>query len=117
MLRRDIIFHPTVDGYEVNGVYRICISIGSNGDIVAVEKLASEYERVGDVPLKSESDIENDIVDGNYSLSDAHYRNNLIATDIDINMYADPESEYIQPVFSITNNDGDMNILVDAMRR
>ena len=117
VLRRDIIFHPTVDGYEVNGVYRICISIGSNGDIVAVEKLASEYERVGDVPLKSESDIENDIVDGNYSLSDAHYRNNLIATDIDINMYADPESEYIQPVFSITNNDGDMNILVDAMRR
>ena len=77
VLRKNVYFYPEVAGKPVYGTFRICISISGSGEIVGVDKFANEYALV-DADVAPNSIL----ID---SVSDA--------------FYADPESEYIQPIY------------------
>lgn len=113
----DISYDPQVDGMDVYGVFRICISVGSNGEIVSIEKLANKYKFVENVPLKNASDIEKDISDGAYSISSNTPNRSTIISDVEIKLYSDPESDFIQPIYELSDKDDSVFILIDAHLR
>lgn len=117
VLAWDVYYYPKVDGKDVYGVYRICISVGSDGKIVGVDKLASEYELVKEVPVKSKEQLYSDFMNGDFTFTSDITNSNTILSNADLIFYVDPHSEYIQPVVRISDANREAEIIIDAHQR
>lgn len=116
-LRWNIFYYPTVGGKPVYGVFRICIAVGANGEIVGVEKLANEYEKVTDVPLITAQQVSEEVAADRFMYMGEDNLKQRTLSEVQISMYADVESDFIQPVYEISNSDGSARILIDAQYR
>lgn len=117
VLRRSVYYYPTMDNNPVYGVFRICIEVGSNGEIVGVEKLASEYEKVTDVQLSDLQSVKKDFATQDFMYMGEDTPQYTELEQAEVGFYADVESEYIQPVYIISNADESAAILIDALNR
>jgi len=64
--------------------------------------------------------LEESFVDGEYSISETTKFNRsgkTVISNVDIKMYADPESEYIQPIYELTDSDDSISMIIDAQQR
>ena len=116
-LRWNIFYYPTVEGKPVYGVFRICIAVGANGEIVGVEKLANEYEKVADVPLITVQQVSEEVAADRFMYIGEDDLEQSTLSEVQISLYADVESEFVQPVYEIASNDGSARILIDAQYR
>lgn len=117
VLAWDVCYYPKVNNYGVYGVYRINISIGSNGEIVGVNKLANDYELVENVNLKDYRQINLDFESGDFSFSGEVESDNAILSNIEIKYYVEPDGEYIQPIYVISDENSGAEIILDAQDR
>lgn len=116
-LRWTMYYYPKVENEPAYGVFRISIGVGSDGKIVGVEKLASEYEKVSDVPLSSIEDVRKRFHEGNYMYTGDDVPQKTDLVNAAVGYYADVESEYIQPVYILSNTDETASIVMDAQDR
>lgn len=117
VLRWTVYYYPMVENEPVYGVFRISIGVGSDGKIVGVEKLASEYEKVSDVPLFDIEDVRNRFNEKNYMYMGDDMPQKTELLNADVGYYADVESEYIQPVYVLSNADETASIIMEAQDR
>ena len=106
ILKKNVYFYPEIDGKPVYGTFRICISVSPSGEIVGVDKLANEYELV-DVPVEGKSfkDVTAALDQKDYVLNSEVAPRSISIDSISDAFYADPESEYIQPIYVLEGID------------
>lgn len=117
VLAWDICYYPNLDSYQVYGVYRISISIGSNGEIVSVNKLANDYELVEKVELKDYKQINLDFENDNFAFSGEVDSDNAVLSNIELKYYVEPNGEYIYPIYVISDENSSAEIMIDAQDR
>lgn len=117
VVRWNVSYYPTVENRPVYGVFRICIAVGANGKIVEVEKLAGEYEKVAEVPLADLQTVKNNFTAQKFLCIKDERPLKPAMEQAELGFYADAESEYIQPVYDISNADKTAEILIDAQNR
>lgn len=117
VVRWNVSYYPTVENRPVYGVFRICIAVGANGKIVEAEKLAGEYEKVTEVPLADLQTVKNNFAAQKFLCIKDERQQNPEMEQAELGFYADAESEYIQPVYDISNADKTAEILIDAQNR
>lgn len=100
VLRKNVYFYPEVAGKPVYGTFRICISISGSGEIVGVDKFANEYALVdADVEGKNYHEVAISLSENDYTLNAEVAPNSILIDSVSDAFYADPESEYIQPIY------------------
>lgn len=100
ILRKNVYFYPEVAGKPVYGTFRICISISGSGEIVGVDKFANEYALVdADVEGKNYHAVATSLSENDYTLNAEVAPNSILIDSVSDAFYADPESEYIQPIY------------------
>ena len=100
VLRKNAYFYPEVAGKPVYGTFRICISISGSGEIVGVDKFANEYALVdADVEGKNYHEVATSLSENDYTLNAEVAPNSILIDSVSDAFYADPESEYIQPIY------------------
>ena len=100
ILRKNVYFYPEIAGKPVYGTFRICISISGRGEIVGVDKFANEYALVdADVEGKDYRDVATSLSENDYTLNAEVAPNSILIDSVSDAFYADPESEYIQPIY------------------
>ena len=100
VLRKNVYFYPEVAGKPVYGTFRICISISGSGEIVGVDKFANEYALVdADVEGKNYHEVATSLSENDYTLNAEVAPNSILIDSVSDAFYADPESEYIQPIY------------------
>ena len=100
VLRKNVYFYPEVAGKPVYGTFRICISISGSGEIVGVDKFANEYALVdADVEGKNYHEVATSLSENDYTLNAEVALNSILIDSVSDAFYADPESEYIQPIY------------------
>lgn len=110
----DVYYYPKVDGRPVYGVFRIVVSVGTDGEVVGTLKLAGKYESTDEVPLKTWDDIRADLASGSYFILSAASGTDAALTHVELAYYADVESDDILPVYSLSDETGKTQILIDA---
>ena len=99
ILRKNVYFYPEIAGKPVYGTFRICISVSGSGEIVGVDKLANEYTLVdADVEGKNYQEVAASLSENEYTLNAEVAPNSILIDSVSDAFYADPESEYIQPI-------------------
>ena len=100
VLRKNVYFYPEIAGKPVYGTFRICISISGSGEIVGVDKFANEYALVdADVEGKNYREVATSLSENDYTLNAEVAPNSILIDSVSDAFYADPESEYIQPIY------------------
>lgn len=100
ILRKNVYFYPEVAGKPVYGTFRICISISGSGEIVGVDKFANEYALVdADVEGKNYHEVATSLSENDYTLNAEVAPNSILIDSVSDAFYANPESEYIQPIY------------------
>ena len=100
ILRKNVYFYPEIAGKPVYGTFRICISISGSGEIVGVDKFANEYALVdADVEGKNYHEVATSLSENDYTLNAEVAPNSILIDSVSDAFYADPESEYIQPLY------------------
>lgn len=100
VLRKNVYFYPEIAGKPVYGTFRICISISGSGEIVGVDKFANEYALVdADVKGKNYHEVATSLSENDYTLNAEVAPNSILIDSVSDAFYADPESEYIQPIY------------------
>lgn len=100
ILRKNVYFYPEIAGKPVYGTFRICISISGRGEIVGVDKFANEYALVdADVEGKDYREVATSLSENDYTLNAEVAPNSILIDSVSDAFYADPESEYIQPIY------------------
>lgn len=100
ILRKNVYFYPEIAGKPVYGTFRICISISGSGEIVGVDKFANEYALVdADVEGKNYHAVATSLSENDYTLNAEVAPNSILIDSVSDAFYADPESEYIQPIY------------------
>ena len=100
ILRKNVYFYPEIAGKPVYGTFRICISISGSGEIVGVDKFANEYALVdADVEGKNYHEVATSLSENDYTLNAEVAPNSILIDSVSDAFYADPESEYIQPIY------------------
>lgn len=100
ILRKNVYFYPEIAGKPVYGTFRICISVSGSGEIVGVDKLANEYTLVdADVEGKNYQEVAASLSENNYTLNAEAAPDSILVHSVSDAFYADPESEYIQPIY------------------
>lgn len=100
VLRKNVYFYPEIVGKPVYGTFRICISISGSGEIVGVDKFANEYALVdADVEGKNYHEVATSLSENDYTLNAEVAPNSILIDSVSDAFYADPESEYIQPIY------------------
>ena len=100
VLRKNVYFYPEIAGKPVYGTFRICISISGSGEIVGVDKFANEYALVdADVEGKNYHAVATSLSENDYTLNAEVAPNSILIDSVSDAFYADPESEYIQPIY------------------
>lgn len=100
VLRKNVYFYPEIAGKPVYGTFRICISISGSGEIVGVDKFANEYALVdADVEGKNYHEVATSLSENDYTLNAEVAPNSILIDSVSDAFYADPESEYIQPIY------------------
>lgn len=117
VLAWNISYNPKIYGKDVCGIYRICVSVGSNGKIVGVDKLANDYELVDSVNLKDYKQINSDFESGNFALCGKTESDKIVLSNIQMKYYVQRDSEYIQPVYIISDKVNNAEIIIDAHDR
>lgn len=110
----DVYYYPKVDGRPVYGVFRIVVSVGTDGKIVSTLKLAGEYKPAAEVPLKTWDDVRADLASGSYFILSAGSGADSTLTHAKLAYYTDVKSDDILPVYSLSDETGEMQILIDA---
>jgi hypothetical protein len=123
----NVYFFPIVDENAVLGVFRICVTVDVNGEIVDVKKQVQETKEAIPVQVKSASELRADLAKENYSASLAENLNNIEITECKLSYYADAVSvdgkTYLYPVYVLLGNgisaSGEkegFDVIVDAAR-
>lgn len=100
VLRKNVYFYPEIAGKPVYGTFRICISVSGSGEIVGVDKFANEYALVdADVEGKNYHEVATSLSENDYTLNAEVAPNSILIDSVSDAFYADPESEYIQPIY------------------
>ena len=100
VLRKNVYFYPEIAGKPVYGTFRICISISGSGEIVGVDKFANEYALVdADVEGKNYHEVATSLSKNEYTLNAEVAPNSILIDSVSDAFYADPENEYIQPIY------------------
>ena len=100
VLRKNVYFYPEIAGKPVYGTFRICISVSGSGEIVGVDKLANEYTLVdADVEGKNYREVATSLSKKEYTLNAEVVPDSILVDSVSDAFYADPESEYIQPIY------------------
>ena len=100
ILRKNVYFYPEIAGKPVYGTFRICVSISGSGEIVGVDKFANEYALVdADVEGKNYHAVATSLSENDYTLNAEVAPNSILIDSVSDAFYADPESEYIQPIY------------------
>lgn len=100
VLRKNVYFYPEIAGKPVYGTFRICISISGSGEIVGVDKFANEYALVdADVKGKNYHEVATSLSENDYTLNAEVAPNSILIDSVSDAFYADPEGEYIQPIY------------------
>ena len=100
VLRKNVYFYPEIAGKPVYGTFRICISISGSGEIVGVDQFANEYALVdADVEGKNYHEVATSLSENDYTLNAEVAPNSILIDSVSDAFYADPESEYIQPIY------------------
>ena len=100
ILRKNVYFYPEIAGKPVYGTFHICISVSGSGEIVGVDKLANEYTLVdADVEGKNYQEVAASLSENEYTLNAEVAPNSILIDSVSDAFYADPESEYIQPIY------------------
>lgn len=106
ILRKNVYYYPHIDGNPVYGTFRICISVSPSGEVIGVDKLANEYELVNiSVEGKSFNSVKSALDENDYVLNAEVAPNNISVDSVSDAFYADPESEYIQPIYVFEGTD------------
>ena len=93
-------YYPEIAGKPVYGTFRICISVSGSGEIVGVAKLANEYTLVdADVEGKNYQEVAASLSENDYTLNAEVAPESILVNSVSDAFYADPESEYIQPIY------------------
>ena len=100
ILRKNVYFYPEIAGKPVYGTFRICISVSGSGEIVGVDKFANEYTLVDvDVEGKNYREVATSLSKKEYTLNAEVAPECILVDSVSDAFYADPESEYIQPIY------------------
>lgn len=100
ILRKNVYFYPEIAGKPVYGTFHICISVSGSGEIVGVDKFANEYALVdADVEGKNYHAVATSLSENDYTLNAEVAPNSILIDSVSDAFYADPESEYIQPIY------------------
>ena len=100
ILRKNVYFYPEIAGKPVYGTFRICISVSGSGEIVGVDKFANEYTLVDvDVEGKNYREVATSLSKKEYTLNAEVAPESILVDSVSDAFYADPESEYIQPIY------------------
>ena len=100
ILRKNVYFYPEIAGKPVYGTFRICISVSGSGEIVGVDKFANEYTLVDvDVEGKNYREVATSLSKKEYTLNAEVAPDSILVDSVSDAFYADPESEYIQPIY------------------
>lgn len=100
ILRKNVYYYPEIAGKPVYGTFRICISVSESGEIVGVDKFANEYTLVDvDVEGKNYREVATSLSKKEYTLNAEVAPDSILVDSVSDAFYADPESEYIQPIY------------------
>jgi hypothetical protein len=108
--RKSIYLFPSVNDYNVFGVFRIVIEVDHKGQIHSVYKLANNVEEYTSVVLKSRNDIAADLNEGNYSAGISSDLHDVEITSCHLAYYADTVVDkttgdtYVYPVYVLLGN-------------
>jgi hypothetical protein len=108
--RKNIYLYPSIDGYNVFGVFRITIEMDHNGQVHSVYKLANNVEVYASVNLKTRDDITEDLDQGNYSAGISSNLHDVEITSCHLAYYADAVVDkttgdtYVYPVYVLLGN-------------
>lgn len=106
ILRKNVYFYPEIAGKPVYGTFRICISISGSGEIVGVDKFANEYTLVdADVEGKNYHEVATSLSENEYTLNAEVAPSSILVDSVSDAFYADPESEYIQPIYVLEGSE------------
>lgn len=119
ILRKNVYYYPEIGGKPVYGTFRICISVSPTGQVVGVDKLASEYILV-DTPIRGKdyNEVAIALDENDYTLNAEDAPSSISIDSVSDALYADPESGYIQPIYVLEgagdNTTETYNIWMDA---
>lgn len=120
--------HPTVDGKEVYGVYRIQISFDKDCNVVGLHLLYNPVELKTTVPLKDKTAVQTMLDKKDYSMDAAEELQNYALSSTELAFYMDADVNedgnfFMYPVFVLhgqgTNSDGNaqrFDVIVDAVK-
>lgn len=103
VIEKTVSYFPTVNDMPVYGLYRVAVTIGDQGTIIGVLKQANPVNYVGDVVVKTESEIVEDVVKKNYSLNYSGVQcDELVAEEGYEAYYCDAYSPFLLPTYVIS---------------
>lgn len=95
-----VYFQQTLNGEDIYGVARVAILLGDQGNLVGVYNLKKDYDLVGNMKLKSIDTAFQQIKSkGLMDLEGNGKDKKGNVTDARVAYYADPNQDYIQPVY------------------
>lgn len=125
LLGKSVYIYPSVDGKPILGIFRIIVSMNSDGEIFSVYKLATDIGDGVSVEVKSRSVLEEDFTEKNYSDSCSESLRSPTIEEGTLEYYADAKQvdgvTYLYPVYVFTGegktSDGEQetfDVVIDA---
>ncbi len=120
--------HPTVEGKEVYGVYRIQISFDKDCNVVGLHLLYNPVELKTTVPLKDKASVQTMLDKKDYSMNATEELQNYALSSTELAFYMDADVNedgdfFMYPVFVLhgqgTDSDGNaqqFDVIVDAVK-
>ena len=103
VIGKTVHFYRTVDGVQVNGVSRVMVNIGNNGEVEGFKKLYKKIELAGEKPLRPIADAFNDVKTGKGTTDISPEAVSAEVTSTNVAYWEDPgtisEQPYLQPVY------------------
>lgn len=127
LLGKSVYIYPSVDGKPILGIFRIIVSMNSDGEIFSVYKLATDIGDGVSVEVKSRSVLEEDFTEKNYSDSCSESLRSPTIEEGTLEYYADAKQvdgvTYLYPVYVFTGegktSDGEQetfDVILDAQK-
>ncbi len=124
---KSVYIYPDIDGRTVLGIYRICVDVSLDGEILEVFCLANPTGASTEVKLKSRADIAADILSKNYNGDLCKIKSGAKIVSCDLIYYADgymhDGKTYAFPVYCLDVEGKDSSgetvrssILIDAQK-
>lgn len=127
LLGKSVYIYPSVDGKPILGIFRIIVSVNSDGEIFSVYKLATDIGEGISVEVKSRSVLKEDFTEKNYSDSCSESLRSPTIEEGTLEYYADAKQvdgvTYLYPVYVFTGegktSDGEQetfDVILDAQK-